>query len=502
MAGKKALDKQGIETASFFGNATSFSPWGNPETLTSIRQKYQALTKEQKIARALEYRRTKSLIQQLIDVIVDFASAGFEIELTSTSKDKKEEIKKHYNDLNRNFNLDKKVIKIIDLLVTCHNAVLLWHTNTYKEIEWLKILSPNQVEYKPAFGGGLLYLKLSNEFRQMVNYPDQYFVGFTKEKIAEEMSRIPDKYKTAAKKLNSRVLMNEDDGDHWKIITLKEDEMDGFEEPGMQAIFEDIELWDMLKDGDWTTAFHIKYLIQQVSAGEPTREGQKPYPLKSALVNIEKEWKKPNRSLYWFTDWTQKAQFIFPDPTIWSPNKYEAVENRILRWAGISLALIQGTGGTYSVGYLNIKRLIAKVNTIRRIVKRALEEFYREPSVILEESDRYPSIKFDEQMLKEPRQLLDQIRFLVQQGLLDNQSALEGFGYEARDIKERKQEERKAQKDWLPLYNSGTGLPVSMDSGQERLPKGNKGRGGSPTDSITPQEPEQKPKPATASKNE
>ena len=272
----------------------------------------------------------------------------------------------------------------------------------------------------------------------------------------------------------------------------------------MCAIFDSIVLRELLIDGDYSVAYYIKNLITHIKAGESITSGPRAgtrdnWASKEDLDELKKSFKTPSKAIRLFTRHHTSVQFIIPDTAAFNPDKYKAVDARIMKWAGVGLALLIGEGGNYATAYVNIKRLIAKIKKFRKIMGRTLEEFYRQ---VKPNNRKAPKVEFDEQSLKEPRQLREEVSMLVKQGLISVQGSLESFGRHYKVERARKQEEGKEKETWLPIYESGQGMAM-MGYDNETLPNKKKPKEGKPgrPSKDEPNEPSpfpQHPRPSTA----
>src|SRR5690606_34840758 len=88
--------------------------------------------------------------------------------------------------------------------------------------------------------------------------------------------------------------------------------------------------------------------------------------------------------------------------------------------------------------------------------------FFRHPTIknSLKMPDRTNVLaRFDENVLKEPKQLLDEIKFLVLEGMLDPRSGLFELGRDADLVASRKmrcREENSEDKLWEPIFDRNT----------------------------------------------
>lgn len=439
--------------------ATSWSNSLMQQNLLAYRNAKIPKTIKAMIQRAQFYREEKGNIQQIIDIKQDFGSAGFKT--THTNK----KIKNYYDAVNKEIDMDALVLDMWDDFLTSSNVIFHWKADHTGEIEYAMCLDPALVDVVSIAGRDLVYVTPDDEFRNLARKVN---------KSSEEeayLSNFDARWITAAKNsINSdkgRVLLSEDYNEYVLILKLgKRKGMGGLAKPKMKATFDDIELRQLMIDGDWEIAFQTKNMITQITAGESITSGEKAGSRKNWATSVEIEklktlMKHPAKSLNLFTNHTVVIKFHIPPQEVFNARKYVAVEDRIYKWAGVSLALVIGEGGNYATAYINIKKLIAELQTDRRIIRRLLEKFYSHPSIrpgFIKKSEESLKIRWDEQSLKEPRQLLEEVRFAVQQGFASNKTASGIMGYDSNTEKDRKEKEWKERGLWFPTFEPRQGL--------------------------------------------
>ena len=507
------------------------------KTLAAIQGEYNPKELKNKILKAQHFRKTHHLIQSLVNTTLDFCSSGFNVEygvtgpikkfidLIRTGKDKSLEVKKYYDAFNQRWNMDKKVIKMFDSLITTNNCVIVGHRDLgTEEITSLKVFNPAKVEIINTFGEkNMLLMELDEDFVKMVDKPKEYFKDkLTDSEIAEVLSNIPDKYKEAVKSGKrgiKKVLLKEEDGDFWVLRTKREQEEEGLEEPDMVAIFELLATYDLLDEADQISAFMQKALIVLVTQGE-TLAGKNPAEQKMGWLKTEERkelealFKKPIKGLFLFGRHNTKISFIHPPAELFNDAKYDATRRKIMNWAGMSFALIEGTGGSYAVGWINLRKFLAQIQYYRRLINRLLEELWNHPAVrpdIMEEGDALPKARFDEQITEEPRTLLEKVRFGVTQGMLSVKTALETLGFRPRNERQNRVEELQERALWTRQWEPSQGIAVPIDikpylfEDEEELPPpqntqaGKKLPGQPGRPAKEPGKETQSPRPSTAS---
>lgn len=247
----------------------------------------------------------------------------------------------------------------------------------------------------------------------------------------------------------NEVELSRDDGDNWIVIPKKR-KLDGLSDPSMKTIFPYLEIRKAVKDGDLAAAYMMKHFILHVTMGESIEAG----PLAGQRTN----WAKPTETKQMYdvitrttqtarlvTNHTVKFHYIFPPKEMWEEAKYHKAEFAISNWAGVSMVILAGDGSTNSSGYISAKRLIANIIYARRRIKFLFSEFFqhisiRERMVVARPPKTSVLAHFDENVLKEPRQLLDEIKLMLAEGLTDPLTATQELGRDPNAIRVRKLE--------------------------------------------------------------
>ena len=461
--------KDAVETvyASRSSEANIGLDWGVPITISELRRRMSPSSVHDQILRAQQYRKEVAIIGQIIDTKIDFGSAGFKTYHT------KKDVKKYYDDTFKKWQFDNIVSNLFDDYLTTSNMFLVWNVER-GSLKWVMVADPSTIEIKRGFGGDMLWLKLDDDFIQMVNNPQKYFVGLSNSEIQDQLDKIPVKYQEAAKNRidqnAGRVLLKNADGDYWCIGNRGRVGDVGLVRPSMTRIFEEIEQMKMFKDGRWSVLYLAKHLITLIKAGEKRAKDEPQYPIKKAIELLKTEFKRKGKSAEMYGDWTTTIEFLSPKLDILNPEHYLSLENEILSWGGVSRALIRGEGGTYAGSWLNMSRKIyAEMRAIQKMIARMLEVFMetiRHGDMGIK--DKVPDIVFDTQGYKEFRQLLDETKFLQGEGNISKRTAMETFGYSSRIEKERKADEWEDRQVFAPTYETKQGLGIPLVFTEEK----------------------------------
>jgi len=460
-------------------------------------------TLRDKFIYAEKYSKGDDLVQSITSTKSDFMMAGFHV------KSKDIGVESFCNEINRTFNMDNIIQQACVKASDISNIPFYYKTVTpkSKDVEDIKILDPKWLSIIPLSmvkdgkPQKAVILQISDEFKRIYR---QNILLYKDIKMINEMKKaIPPKYLMALnnKGVTARrdcVELLEEDGEYVELINWR-GERDRLVMPQMTAVFPDIRLRMLIRDGDYSIFHHIKHLIHQVKAGKTNTTQSGGFGLVSEILNqrltdekaqaLKAVYSDIDKVMLEITDDTIEHKFNFPDPELFDYRKYLAVEQRILRWGGIALILLDATSSNYSGGYIYLKSLYADVMKWRNAIRRTLEDFYLTiapaagrgglKTKMLDPKTR-PHVLFDNTMMKEPKQILDEIKFLLDKGGGSWETIHEMFGIPHSIEMERKKQEWldvKAEKQFLyPIYEGSQGLlqgyyvPPFQEK-QENLPK-------------------------------
>lgn len=495
-------------------------------TFADIREKTSNLSTRQLIEKAQRYYESNEIVQAGIGLIVDAGSSGFQNQSTKSS------IREYYNNLCRKFNFDHIVRDMWRDLMVTSNIVLYWRTidnidnqGLWKgfDIESIMCLNPSQVTPLSSFQPDrwMAKLELDEDFICLAKREGIYRdIDIADIKLL--LDGYPEHWITAARTGKKTVILKPENGDHLLIEKDGRVGSSGFAKPKMRAIFQSLEEREILEDSDWNAGTLMKALIMQISLGEqgPPNNPKLTYATKTDRDAIREQMERPDKSMVLYTPHHVKIEFLFPDPKIFSVDKYKACESRILRWMGLNPIMVGGEGGTYASAYLNVQGLLARIEAGRLKIGRLIERFYEQvrPRDVRKMGilDRVPSISWDKQVLEDPLKVLRRVQLLMDEGKLSAATAMEKLGFEPREEEARKLEE------WMKLTGGDeelakklVGIPT-WEKAQGILEeimgkilgfegtkgtkgaKGTKKMKGRPMDQERPRPSEQEPRPATS----
>lgn len=307
-----------------------------------------------------------------------------------------------------------------------------------RECEWINIGGVDVLKYHiPAD----IKLKIKAALDEVRRLQSQLPI----QRLMEEES-IPMRWIQAVKDGKDWVILSNEDGDYW-IVKTDGRKQHGLSWPSMYKIFLFLENRKAVKEGDFATAFMMKHFILHVTAGESIQAGN--------LAGLQNNWATPSdidaiflkiieatKTARMVTNHTVKFNFVFPPKEMWDVAKYEKAEMAILLWIGVTLVVATGEGGTNSSGYIGTKQIVASMSDTRSEVNSTITEFFDHPS-IKSRLESVPegvivSAAFDENALKEGRQLLDEIKTLLKEGYIDPRTTLKELGRDPDSIRVNK----------------------------------------------------------------
>jgi hypothetical protein len=469
------------------------------------------------IRMAQNWRENDELLESLISIKRKFAVVGFSMQ-TKQSKFTKEEqdtIDEHQEKLD-DLVIDTRLYNVISDLFTDYfttqNAVLYWRTKplqTDMPIQYEPVsdslpnvydicsLNPADCDYKNSLGVDRLYVDIPRELRERIE------VALRKVVMADKIAAIAElvhsgvgfKWIDAVKNGKSQVLLDRNDGDNWLVITDQR-KHHGFKKPTMFNIFLPLNIRKMFNEGEFVGSYLMKHFIMMIKQGESisgsglengSRKNWLTQPEANALTTM---FSNTSLAMRLAVNHTTKVEFIFPPPEMFSPERYASCEQKIFNWSGVIAAIMKGEGGTYSSAFIGIKKLVADIYDARRRIGEALSLFFKDASIQadLQTPDGCRVMaRFDENVLKEPKQLLDEIKALLLSGVLDPRSALYESGRDPDIVVSRKyrcQEENDTDQTWEPVYdinsvfnNSVRGGPADNQGGRPANPDTTQGEG-------------------------
>jgi len=475
-ASKSRVDEVGdkIDKMKEIAGFDTESSMDKPGGLRALRNKLIPSSLKAQIEKAASYSENNDFVQPLVETLQDFGAAGFHNRSTNPDAEK------YYNNICREHNMDGVVLRMWNDILSTSNIVFHYKLDKAKKVDYIMTLDPRVTEVVPMFGDKMVFVEPDEALKALVR----------RQKTKEEKDRlkeIPEKWRLACKGAGDipghkgQVLLSEKDGE-FAIVRNAGGREDRMTKPTMCSIFDAIQLRDLLIDGDYSVAYLIKNCITLVKAGEAITSGPKAgartnWAKQKDIEALKQQFGTPSKTIRIYGNHTLTIDFIFPDISLFAPTKYQAVDQRLLMWAGISLGLMVGEGGNYATLYVNIKKLIAKVKKYRRMIGRLIERFYQDVKPDHIKRADVPQVKWDEDLLKEPRQLLQETTMLVKQGLLSPETTLDTFDQEYNIELERNKTADKNKKYFIPIYEPGQGMSMIRWGGVANVKQKKPGQG-------------------------
>jgi len=302
-----------------------------------------------------------------------------------------------------------------------------------------------------------------------------------------ETPQYPDRWMLAAKN-GGTLLLDREKGDGWAIVTRAR-KFNGFARPRMRSVFFDLMLRDLLKAGEWSCAMFVQSCIQHIKIGPADfdtkvgpRAGQKDYPYQKMVNSLNLMFQTPSRARRVITDATVDIKHLTPDVQMFTKEKFSSCDSRIESWGGVPMQMRTGQGDGYSQGFLGKTRFEADGLRARISIEQALYAFFSDPAVRkskglkLGDEDEV-HFAWNKQILKDPKQVLEEIKFMQNNGGIDWRTTHEllGVNHDAircRIISQAKEDVEDGQTIWRPVFEPRQGLLVgekepSVDGGDE-----------------------------------
>jgi len=267
---------------------------------------------------------------------------------------------------------------------------------------------------------------------------------------------------------------------------------------GVRA-FESMEYKKNLRDADYSTLDGITNFLLVITVGNDNFpiKGQEQLEAAAELFNT------PSKAFNAVWDHTLKVTRVEPSDVgdILGQDKYKQVNDDITGAFGVIRALIDGVGSpTKPAADLATKSLLEEINYARREVRRWIYNEYRDVAEAMG-FERYPSIRFDNMILKDEILMMTVIQGMLDRRILSYRLGHEMLGFDHDTIRSEMEEE-------APLVQSGVlgilGSPYQQFRGgggdvqeTQRAPKGTPSEGRPKSKPAkTPKQPSdvQKPK--------
>jgi len=463
-------------------------------TVSELLRKMCPKDRREQIRRAYFHYEKDDLLKDLVDLKIEFSIAGLgvQVQQRTTVKKRKEidaalEFQQQMEDICEQFDLDKVTEDLLRDYYVTDNMILYWRIDDAAQEEGdldsedstpdgyasptltgipgvadISVLNPADVDWKNSFGSNVLYVAIPREVA------DQIRVVLRKSRsdidsAAAQLAPlgIGRKWVEAVSRNENMVELSNDEGDYWLVCTRQRKNY-GLSNPSMRTIFLPLEIRRMMSEGEYSAALIMKHFIMLLKSGEsittgPMAGSTKNYLKKKDADRINKEWAQFTKALRAAVNHTFKVEFVYPPKEMFDDAKYKNSETRIFNWSGITQAVFSGQSDNYGGGYLGIRRMAASISRGRTKVGGMWSKFFSHPTIaprIKTPPNTWVTTKFDGNVLKEPVQLLDEVKFLFESGASDQRTSARELGRDPDSLRTSKMQtmaENKTLGVWKPV---------------------------------------------------
>ena len=372
--------------------ASSDSPLVN-NALVTIRGSLDSDDNFTKMAKARKYSDRTSLVHRLSHWRASLWSRGFRLVHQHKA------VEQVYRNLADRFKLSLSVSELMRDISITNNGAILWAAGkNFVDLAYLKTYRPESTRIQILTR--TLWLKptqaLQQEIMQATQEELDAYIANTEPSGRENARRLVKAIREpsiASGKYPGFIPLNEKDGEYWELVLgAGGSSNESYDSCSMQSIFTDIELLEMLIDGDWATAYLLKNMIMLVKVGESITggplEGSRRNWAKAADVNnLKTQIEKTGKAQVLYGNHTIAIEFAHPKPEVFSPEKYDAVIDRICTFFGIGRYMVVGTsgsggGGSYAAAGWNVQAIRIDAREKREIVEQHLKTVFSHPTIV------------------------------------------------------------------------------------------------------------------------
>ncbi len=428
-------------------------------SLKTYTDKFNWRNIREAIGVAMNYARGASeLIQSAIMMKVEFFGAGFKVKIDPGRDSSTKSLNDRIKDWMALHDIRQICDDLLFDLLAADNCILQWQVNkTTGKIDYVTTLPPDTVVMYPGNSDRQLGIFITSELKEEV------LMAIMK---GQQKNWSP-KLVAAVKTGKPEVIFAEADGEYW-ILKSRGPKFVGLRSPSMKSIFADIQLREMLVAGDWSTAYFTKNFITLVTMGESIKQGpnagtRKLYPDKKDMDAVQAQFKRIGTTMRLYGNHTLNVKYIYPDQNVLGNEKYAGVERRIMRWTRVPDAMITGEGDGYAQSTLAKRSFEAQGERCREDIADVFGQLFDHPSIQDDPTLNIPSkstvkVTFNRQVLKDPKQVLDEISFMNDAGWMDVETGLEDMGRDYQEIKERKAQDKEDKELWQPVFEPSQGM--------------------------------------------
>jgi hypothetical protein len=393
------------------------------------------------------------LVSDILRVRRDFHSAGFSVSFSPPLQEKERQ------QFDAAF-LEHEIRRVVEQLFwdmgCCDNAVLVWQIDA-GALKYVQTLPAYRCSFSNKGKKPVLKVKLSSDVRREI----------TNALAMQETPNYDEKYVEAVRNGQDYIELSESDGEYW-VVWSDGAKYSGFARPSMRTVFLSILLREHLEAGDFAIAYYTKHLIQHFQIGESMKGTTSPqfppdylYPKRSDMTTLKTEVQKAGQNMRLVTNHAVNVSYVFPDPKVFSPDKYLKCDERILAWGGVPEVLLTGKGTGYGQGTLGLRRFQAQGDQQRAVVRWFMTKFFTHESIrqaLGLPDDAHPVITFSEKIYREWKEIMDDMRFQIGSGGMAWAQYHEAAGWDHMALKAGMSEQQGEQDLWRPTFEAKQGL--------------------------------------------
>ncbi len=469
-------------------------------------------SKAETIKQAFRYYEDDDFLGSLIDMIRDFCNAGFYLQpAMSAGQMDSDQLLVRQKAIDK-FMIDFDVCQVIDSLVVdrqvCDNFILYWKvgdqvgraskstTNLFPKLIEFNALDPREVDWDNSGGKDDLYVNIPDKLIKEVNLKIDALKKAKKTPVEIVQLLREDGYGLAwiiaiMNKQTQAKLTNED-GDYW-IVSSAARKYHGLAKPTMRRIFPKLKIRQFFQEGEMGAAFLFSAFLCLIKQGESITTGNSAGSTKNWLKvedakALMKKFAAATGAARLAMNHTTTVEWVYPPADMFSEERLDVPNKGIVAWSGFPYSIFMGGGDNYSEGYLGLRKATARMMKIRNQISDTLVEFFRHPSITGQSrmmKDMVIQPCFNSNILKEPRQLLDEIKFLFEHEIGNARQAAQELDRNPETLISSKMQaraEQKSAKAWTGVGNQGK----KVSSGN---PEGRPSKDGSSTDEFSRQQP-------------
>jgi hypothetical protein len=509
--------------------------------LDRLRASFMPRDLQQAISYAGEWAQSDDLLQGLIDIKVKFGIAGFSLfaaqkESTrlqaikdslgkSTEEQEVEQIDQQIeraiiNESLEAFMVSHRIPIVLESLMkdfmTYDTCILYWKLqgqprvdsgqdehlteliNQSFDIVDVNALSPGDVEWDSELGRDYLSVTIPEKVKARIQAAISTSDSQLKARAIEALTKagIPLAFIEAVQAGEDKIALSKEGGHRWCVITRNR-KHHGMRIPSMLSIFLPLATRKMLTEGDFSTAVMMKHFILHIKSGEPAPTSH-PDPRATWAKTTESDTLRDtfsgvNKTMIFASNHTVSFDFVYPPKEMFDGDKYTSCDSRIMSWAGVSGVLYNGEGSQYSGGYLSVKRLVADIAYARKMVSMAFMSMLMLPETLehLQVGEGYKiTINWNENHLKEPRQISDEVKMLLDRVLISPEAAMVAFGNNPDQMKDSIRQammETQTSGIWGTYFIQDDNAGMGEEGGEEGEGGANRNSAGRPAnDGTTP----------------